>query len=65
MLDENHQPIAAGSHDWENQLADGIWTYSMDAIHIGIRSCFAELAKDVQTKFGIKLTTVGAMGIPV
>lgn len=35
----------------------------MDAIHIGIRSCFAELAKDVQTKFGIKLTTVGAMGI--
>ena len=63
LLDENHQPIAAGSHDWENQLVDGIWTYSMDAIHIGIRSCFAELAKDVQTKFGIKLTTVGAMGI--
>lgn len=63
LLDENHQPIAAGSYDWENRLVDGIWTYSMDAIHIGIRSCFAELAMDVENKFGTKLTTVGAMGV--
>ncbi len=63
LLDENHQPIASGSHDWENQLVDGIWTYSMDAINTGIQSCFADLAKDVEEKFGQKLTTVGAMGI--
>ena len=25
-----HAPIASGAHDWENQLVDGIWTYSLD-----------------------------------
>lgn len=24
LLDGNHQPIAAGSYDWENQLVNGI-----------------------------------------
>ena len=63
LLDNNHLPIASGSFDWENQLVDGIWTYAMDTIHTGIRSCFASLAADVEEKFGQKLTTVGAMGI--
>ena len=26
LVDETHQPIASGAHDWENQLVDGIWT---------------------------------------
>ena len=63
LLDNNHLPIASGSFDWENQLVNGIWTYAMDTIHTGIRSCFASLAADVEEKFGQKLTTVGAMGI--
>lgn len=63
LLDESHRPIASGSHDWENQLVDGIWTYSMDAIHTGIRRCFADLVRDVEEKFGQKLTSVGAMGV--
>ena len=63
LLDENHLPIASGSFDWENQLVNGIWTYAMETIHTGIRACFADLAADVETKFGQKLTTVGAMGI--
>jgi len=63
LLDSNHLPIASGSFDWENQLVDGIWTYAMDTIHTGIRSCFASLAADVEEKFGQKLTTAGAMGI--
>lgn len=25
-------PLASGSHAWENQLIDGVWTYSMDAV---------------------------------
>ena len=32
LVDEGHTPIAQGAHDWENQLVDGIWTYSLDAI---------------------------------
>ena len=32
LIDENHIPVASGAHEWENQLADGIWTYSMEAV---------------------------------
>ncbi len=63
LLDRSHQPIASGSFDWENKLVGGIWTYDMDEVHTGIRGCFADLAADVEAKFGQKLTTVGAMGI--
>ena len=32
LIDENNKPIAQGNHEWENQLVDGLWTYSIDAI---------------------------------
>ncbi|MCI5904983.1 MAG: FGGY-family carbohydrate kinase [Oscillospiraceae bacterium] len=63
LIDENYAPAASGSHEWENRLENGYWTYSLDDIHNGIRSCFASLAADVKEKYGIPLTTVGAMGI--
>lgn len=63
LLDENHLPIATGSHEWENQLVNGVWTYSMDAIHSGMQSCYADLKRDVKEKFGAVPTTFGAIGI--
>lgn len=63
LIDENHIPIASGSHEWENQLVDGIWTYSMEAVTTGIQDCYANLKQDVQEKFGITLTQVGAIGV--
>ncbi|MGN0552570.1 MAG: xylulokinase [Oscillospiraceae bacterium] len=63
LIDENYSPVASGSHEWENRLENGCWTYSLDDIHSGIRSCFASLAADVKEKHGTALTTVGAMGI--
>ena len=29
LLNEKHIPVASGSHEWENQLVNGVWTYSM------------------------------------
>ena len=63
LIDENHIPIASGSHEWENQLVNGIWTYSMEAVTTGIQDCYANLKKDVQEKFGTTLTQVGAIGV--
>ena len=63
LIDKENKPIAQGSHEWENQLVNGIWTYSMDAVIGGLQSCFADLKKDVKEKFGVTLTEVGAMGI--
>ncbi|MBQ4351165.1 MAG: ATPase, partial [Clostridia bacterium] len=63
LLDENYKIIASGSHDWENRLENGIWTYSLDDIHAGIRDCYANLSRDVEEKFGEPLTSVGAIGV--
>ena len=63
LIDENHIPVASGTHEWENQLADGIWTYSMEAVTAGVQDCYAKLKQDVLEKYGITLTEVGAIGI--
>ena len=63
LIDENNLPIASGDFEWENQLEDGIWTYSMDMVHTGVQACFARLKQDVKEKFGEELTNVGAIGI--
>ena len=52
LIDENHAPAASGSYDWEHKLENGYWTYSLDDIHNGVRSCFASLAEDVKNKHG-------------
>ena len=62
LVDENNTPIASGSHEWENQHIGGIWTYSLDAIREGLQDCYARMAADVKEKYGVTLTTVGAMG---
>ncbi len=56
-------PAASGVHDWSNQLENGIWTYSLDAIRIGLQACFADLMQNVEQQYGIKLTTTGSIGI--
>ncbi len=63
LIDEHHTPIASGDFEWENQLHDGIWTYPMSLVHEGVQTCFARLKADVQEKFGVTLTQVGAMGV--
>ncbi len=63
LIDDTLLPVASGSHEWENRFEGGYWTYSLDDIHTGIRSCFASLAEDVKSKYGITLTNVGAIGI--
>lgn len=62
LIDEEYQTIASGSHDWENRLVDGVWTYSMDDIWTGLQDCYADLKKDVQEKYGITPTVFGAIG---
>ena len=63
LIDDRHVPIASGDFEWENQLVDGIWTYSMDMVHTGVQTCFANLKADVRARFGEELTTVGAIGV--
>ncbi|WIM93106.1 FGGY-family carbohydrate kinase [Actinoplanes oblitus] len=63
LIGPDHEAIAVGSHDWENQFVDRVWTYSLEAVWAGLQDCFAELAADVRAKHGTELRTTGALGV--
>ena len=63
LVDENCETLAVGGFHWENQLVDGIWTYSLDAIHSGLQACYAAVAKDVKEKYALPLKKVASIGI--
>lgn len=63
LIDGSHTPIASGVHSWENRFEYGHWTYSLDDIWTGIRDCYKNLAQEVNGKYGVALTTVGAIGV--
>ena len=62
LIDEQNKPIAQGSHEWENQLVDGLWTYSTEAIWYGLQDCYAELRKDVMKQYDCELESLAAIG---
>ena len=62
LIDENHNPIAGGDYIWENRLENGFWTYHQDEIWQGLQESYGNLKKDVQEKYGVKLTRIAAMG---
>ena len=63
MIDGEGKVLASGSHTWENQLLDGYWTYSLEAIEEGLQDCFSSLKDDFKKTYGQPLTTTGALGI--
>jgi len=63
LIDDENRPIAQGSHEWENQLVDGLWTYSVEAVWDGFQDCYADLRKDVSTKYGIEIESLASIGI--
>ena len=62
LIDEDNKPIAQGSHEWENQLEDGLWTYSIDAIWQGLQDCYADLRKDVKKQYECEIESLAAIG---
>ena len=47
LIDEEHNPIASGSHTWENRYENGLWTYSLDDIWTGLQDSYRDMAENV------------------
>ena len=62
LIDENNAPIASGSHEWENQLVDNIWTYSLDAIWAGLQDAYAQMAADVKKQYDVEVEKLAGIG---
>lgn len=63
LIDTDNNPIAQGSFEWENQLVDGLWTYSIDTIWKGLQDCYADLRKNVKAEYDCEIKQLAAIGI--
>ena len=62
LIDQENKPIAQGSHTWENQLVDGLWTYSVEAVWYGLQDCYADLRTNVKSLYDTEIETLAAIG---
>lgn len=63
LLDSSLKVVASGQHSWENQLVDGIWTYSLPMIEQGLQGCYKDLKTNFFNLTGSKLTKIDSLGI--
>lgn len=62
LIDENFNVLATGSHDWENKLIDGYWTYGIDDIWSGLQDAYKCLNDECIKKFSSKITSLASIG---
>ena len=59
LIDENARELAKGSYEWENELVDGLWCYSLEQAVHGLQESYADLIRH----YGRPLTRPDAIGI--
>ncbi|MCD7826174.1 MAG: FGGY-family carbohydrate kinase [Clostridiaceae bacterium] len=62
LIGAGHAPLASGSHQWENRLEHGVWTYTLDDIWCGLQACYRSLLQDVKEKYGVSVTRLAGIG---
>ena len=63
LIDDTFTPVASGSYEWENSFENGYWTYSLQQIHQGVKSCYQNLKERVFADYGVRLNSVDAIGV--
>ena len=63
LIDPEYKPIAQGSHTWENQLVNGLWTYSVESIWFGLQDCYANLRENVLKQYEVEIENLAAIGV--
>ena len=60
LTDANHTVLAQGSHIWENDYQDGVWTYPLDAVWVGLR---AAVTQALDALPGVQVRAMGFSGM--
>ena len=63
LIGPDHEVLATGGHSWENQLRDGLWSYTLDQVRDGLRHAYAALVADVRECYGTTPTSYGCIGV--
>lgn len=62
LIDEGFNPIASGSHNWENRLENGYWTYHIEDVWTGIQDAYSKLNDECMNKFGSYIKNLASIG---
>lgn len=63
LIDDQYETISTGSYTWENQFKNGIWTYSLEQVWVGIQTAYSQIQADVQSKYHCSLNKICSIGI--
>lgn len=63
LIDDNFKIVAQGDYAWENKLVNGYWTYDLNDIHTGVKTCFKNLLSNYKKAYHHDLNKIDAMGI--
>jgi sugar (pentulose or hexulose) kinase len=55
--------LAVGAHEWQNELVDGYWSYSLEAVRSGLQHAYAALAADAAATHGAAPSRLAAVGV--
>ncbi|WP_423189104.1 xylulokinase [Alkalibacterium sp. f15] len=62
LIDDRFEALVSGAHEWENQLIDGFWTYSLDDVWSGLQAAYKELAEEYKKNYGEPLSQIDGIG---
>ncbi|WP_447408225.1 xylulokinase [Weissella confusa] len=54
--------IAVGSHEWENKLENGVWTYSLEDIWSGVQDAYRDMADQVNQDYATVIRNLSSVG---
>ena len=63
LIDGQGKTVAVGGYEWENELKDGLWTYSLENVEKALKGSYSSLNAAYRQKYGEYITELDAIGI--
>ena len=62
LVAKDFSTIAVGSHEWENKIENGVWTYSLEDIWSGVQDAYRDMADQVNIEYGTVIRNLSSIG---
>lgn len=63
LVDSQGTILAKGSFEWENHFVNGIWTYPLDEVWVGVAKSYQDLCQDAKNHYEVEIKQLAAIGI--
>lgn len=63
LITQNGTVLGKGGYEWENRMIDGVWTYDLDEVWIGIQACYQDLCRRIRMRYGTEILQLSGIGI--